>query len=960
MPLVLHALPVAAGVRKASPPPEPTQAELDHLEALLHEGLVSLNLPLEQPAAIARIKDLLAQGALATLHTDPVFAGSFAEVQEKLHATLGNVIVQAGAAELAGMKAQIKFDLENPYATAYAQTQVATLVTRIDDETRKVIRGLVARGFEQGKDENGKTRNLTPAQVARVIKPHIGLNAPQSLALENRRNSLIDAGLSGAELDAAVGVYREKLLRDRSKLIARTEVLTAQNKGAGAAWATAQDAGLLMPETVRVWISSSTSPRTCPACLRMHGKQAPVGGFFDSPDFGQVSEPPLHPACRCSLGLFTPEPEEEGPFEGTDADPGFAAEPPVDPLPTHVLDDLPPPPKTPHPIKQPPAPTPGPAYTPPGPKPSYGNTEDAGRDVAPVYPKAPRIFEPPPAAPLAPALSPTLSLADQKGLAAYGMTAEEFAAKYPGESPGAFWLAEEKALALLDAQQAEAQAAQDAADAAWEAEQQALATSAAQTQNLTGPQLHALFLAEQAAAAPVSTAAALTLPPAQALPPTTYPPGTWPKKMPIAQAHAWHAAGFEYAPGGKLAPHAKMLSTAGGWYVGAPKDPGALPPTTKPKTAPMVGDWKKKPKNLSPQLAPSPPPSPPTAPPKPKPLSPQLAPAPPPPAPIKPAGFLQFGTLAQQQKQWAHVNMPEAGGNTYWHPSTGKWASGPDPKWGPGGTHVGQLPSTFVFDAAGEQAALNHLNKPAAVAPTLNPMAAFAPVATPVPGAPARYDSHVPGAANYKHASRADFNVAQKQFEVWYDKLPKDEKDAIRTYTGGDGKGVNAENMNAVLYGAGQLSNLPKHAQSVMDALDRAFTSTVPLAEPTMLYRGMRDTVILDKAFPGWQKQKPSDLVGLTFVSKGYTSTSGYVAGKFDGQLQLRIRAPTGCKRLAYIDTWSKYGQANKGAHAEFEVLIARGAEFRILNIENKYGDVIVDCELVIDPTQDAPHAAHP
>jgi SPP1 gp7 family putative phage head morphogenesis protein len=410
MPFTPTALPVPVGFVKAADPPPPTPEQQEEFEELIRGVLVRMSIPLEQPAVRRRIGELIRDGKLAALMVDDVWGEGWGEVERKVEAIVGDVLVQAGAAELARMNANLSFNLENPYAGKYAREQVATLVTNVTEGTKAAIREVVSRGFAQGIDENGKTKNLTTDEIARAIRPYIGLNRPQARAYAALEARLIASGVSGQDLVDQLAVAHARMIRQRAKLIARTEVMTAQNKGHTAAWETAKDEGLLLDTTERLWISSPSSPRTCPACMRMHGKRAKVGEPFISEDFGEVMEPPLHPACRCTVGLWTPEPDEPGWFEDGNTDPGFAAEPPVEPLPKDELDKLPPPPKKPRDLERAPAaPTGREAFT--GTLPTGSDEPLPEPPAGPIPPPtspppAPPPVEPPPPAP-PPAPPPT-------------------------------------------------------------------------------------------------------------------------------------------------------------------------------------------------------------------------------------------------------------------------------------------------------------------------------------------------------------------------------------------------------------------------------------------------------------------------------------------------------------------------------------------------------------------------
>jgi F like protein len=92
-------------------------------------------------------------------------------------------------------------------------------------------------------------------------------------------------------------VYAEKLLRQRAKTIARTEILRASNAGQRAAWRSARDKGILPRTTLREWIATGGA---CAICSPLDGKTAGLDEPFD----GGIDSPPAHPSCRCTTGLI--------------------------------------------------------------------------------------------------------------------------------------------------------------------------------------------------------------------------------------------------------------------------------------------------------------------------------------------------------------------------------------------------------------------------------------------------------------------------------------------------------------------------------------------------------------------------------------------------------------------------------------------------------------------------------
>ena len=184
------------------------------------------------------------------------------------------------------------FHQRSPLAIRAAEQQAGVLVTRVGRETRLAIRQAIVSSLRDG---------ITPYQTAQRIKQVIGLSERQATALSAFRREQATVGKTVAQIDAAVVRYRERLLRQRAMLIARTETMAASHAGQQAAWQQAQRDGLLPLGARRKWIVTPDD-RLCPRCQAMRGQEVGINEPFQS-DEGPVMNPPLHPQCRCAQGI---------------------------------------------------------------------------------------------------------------------------------------------------------------------------------------------------------------------------------------------------------------------------------------------------------------------------------------------------------------------------------------------------------------------------------------------------------------------------------------------------------------------------------------------------------------------------------------------------------------------------------------------------------------------------------
>jgi SPP1 gp7 family putative phage head morphogenesis protein len=206
---------------------------------------------------------------------------------------LQNVIqagVRTGIAQASALA--IKFDLVNEHAVRAARDRAALLVTQITRETRSAIQSIVARSFADG---------IAPRDAARLIRPLIGLTVRQANAVLRRYEVLITNGLSRRAAERQARAYAQRLLRYRALTIARTETISAASSGQLSAWQQLQRRGRLAPAAMKVWIVTPDD-RLCRRCRAMDGKTVPLDAQFVGA-FGSASAPPLHPNCRCGIGL---------------------------------------------------------------------------------------------------------------------------------------------------------------------------------------------------------------------------------------------------------------------------------------------------------------------------------------------------------------------------------------------------------------------------------------------------------------------------------------------------------------------------------------------------------------------------------------------------------------------------------------------------------------------------------
>ena len=140
--------------------------------------------------------------------------------------------------------------------------------------------------------------NVTsPYQLARVIRPAVGLTQREAVAVSRFYSGLLESGVGEKAASAQLEKYANYLHRVRSERIARTEISNAYNFGQWESIRNAQETGLIDGEVEKAWIAGGPNP--CDDCLGNEDEGLiPMNQDFSSGH----SMPTAHPCCACSVG----------------------------------------------------------------------------------------------------------------------------------------------------------------------------------------------------------------------------------------------------------------------------------------------------------------------------------------------------------------------------------------------------------------------------------------------------------------------------------------------------------------------------------------------------------------------------------------------------------------------------------------------------------------------------------
>ncbi len=225
------------------------------------------------------------------------------------------------------------FSKRTPRGRRWADNESARLITNIAEETRENLQDVIASATGRGGRQRmmtllGNVLENAPAGIdsgnvltkfqSEVSPAVAGLTFKQHNAVINTANKAFDDALAkGLSFNKAVDAAEKEALAHgkrareyRARMISRTEMMEASNRGKLEAAQQAAEAGMFNAQRAgRQWVTSSFD--VCLTCEPLHGKVV----AFESGAFpakykvsgNWVEEPrdlpPAHPNCRCTWTL---------------------------------------------------------------------------------------------------------------------------------------------------------------------------------------------------------------------------------------------------------------------------------------------------------------------------------------------------------------------------------------------------------------------------------------------------------------------------------------------------------------------------------------------------------------------------------------------------------------------------------------------------------------------------------
>lgn len=211
----------------------------------------------------------------------------------------GPVVDEAAKAAHEMLAAQYGGYLQDPMhglMDDYIQNHGGRLIREISEGQYRAINTLVRQA--------ALTETLTVDELARAIRPCIGLTENQSMRCKKFYEQLREDGYSKKDALKKEANFAAKLHRERAALIAQTELAYAANEGMDAVIRQNVEQGIISPDVEKEW-STARDERVCPVCGTLHGEKVPENQPFSN---GSML-PPAHPGCRCAVKYHLKAPE---------------------------------------------------------------------------------------------------------------------------------------------------------------------------------------------------------------------------------------------------------------------------------------------------------------------------------------------------------------------------------------------------------------------------------------------------------------------------------------------------------------------------------------------------------------------------------------------------------------------------------------------------------------------------
>jgi len=208
---------------------------------------------------------------------------------DKVYKIISSILVEAADVTVKKLDSS-SFNIRNPRAVKWAVDHVGENIRQVDAETQKAVQSIINDALKYGGN---------PKETAKQIQQFIGLTQRQIASILRYQERLDYSGRSEAAVNSMVDSRIRRMVKERALTIARTETIAAACGGQQLHWEDMLDKGFIKrEELVKTWITTPDD-KLCPSCSAMNGQITEIDAVFG---FGGKT-PPLHPKCRCAIGL---------------------------------------------------------------------------------------------------------------------------------------------------------------------------------------------------------------------------------------------------------------------------------------------------------------------------------------------------------------------------------------------------------------------------------------------------------------------------------------------------------------------------------------------------------------------------------------------------------------------------------------------------------------------------------
>lgn len=179
----------------------------------------------------------------------------------------------------------------------FTQQSVGSLITTIDPTNRRAVRDIALRAVQRGD---------APRDAAKLIRSTVGLRPDQAASIDKFKQNLLAQGVTGARQDKLVENFSRRKIRERSTLIANTEMTKVTSQAQLAMADQVAEQGIVARDKLfKQWIVTPGTPDD--DCDAADGSTVKLDELFDLGEFGAFTAPPAHPGCLCEVAFLVKE-----------------------------------------------------------------------------------------------------------------------------------------------------------------------------------------------------------------------------------------------------------------------------------------------------------------------------------------------------------------------------------------------------------------------------------------------------------------------------------------------------------------------------------------------------------------------------------------------------------------------------------------------------------------------------